>query len=185
MLKNKKIILGITASIAAYKIPYLVRLLIKKGADVQVIMTNNAKNLVSDHTLATLSKRPVLCDFFSHNNNGTRNSHVDMGNWADMMIIAPLSANTLGKMANGITDNLLLATYLAADCPVYIAPAMNKNMYNHPSTQKNIKTLQSFGNILISPQKGELANGLSGIGRMEEPENIVKFIANDLKRKTV
>jgi phosphopantothenoylcysteine decarboxylase/phosphopantothenate--cysteine ligase len=101
------------------------------------------------------------------------------------MIIAPLSANTLGKMANGITDNLLLATYLAANCPVYIAPAMNKNMYNHPSTQKNIKTLQSFGNILISPQKGELANGLLGIGRMEEPENIVNFVVNDIKRKTV
>ncbi len=184
MLKNKKIILGITASIAAYKTPYLVRSLIKKGADVQVVMTNNAKNLVSHYTLATLSKKPVLCEFFNTVND-TRNSHVDMGNWADLMIIAPLSANTLGKMANGITDNLLLATYLAANCPVYIAPAMNKNMYNHPSTQKNIKTLQSFGNILISPQKGELANGLLGIGRMEEPENIVNFVVNDIKRKTV
>lgn len=175
MLKGKKILLGITGSIAAYKIPYLVRLLVKDGADVQIIMTPSAKDFVTPLTLSTLSGNPVLSDFFNPS-NGVWNSHIELGNQADMMVIAPVSACTLGKMANGIADNLLLATYLAAKCPVYFAPAMDLDMLKHPSTQNNIKKIQSFGNILIEPKAGKLASGLCGAGRMDEPENILKII---------
>ncbi len=182
MLKGKKILLGVTGSIAAYKTPYLVRLLVKEGAEVQVVLTPTAANFVTPLTLSTLSKRPTLSIPFDPA-DGKWNSHVEMGNWADIMIIAPVSATTLGKMANGIADNLLIATYLAAKCPVYFAPAMDLDMYRHPSTKANVEKLVSFGNKLISPNEGELASGLCGAGRMEEPENIVKIIIDDIKKK--
>ncbi len=181
-LKGKKILLGITGSIAAYKIPILLRLLKKEGADVQVLLTPAACDFVTPLTLSALSQRPALVKGFNPE-NGSWNSHVEMGNWADMMIIAPVSANTLGKMAHGLADNLLVATYLAAKCPVYFAPAMDLDMYHHPSTQANIKLLQSFGNILIAPNEGELASGLCGAGRMEEPEAIVNVLAGSQKKK--
>jgi phosphopantothenoylcysteine decarboxylase / phosphopantothenate---cysteine ligase len=181
-LKGKKIILGITGSIAAYKIPYLVRLLIKEGADVQVLLTPSACDFVTPLTLSTLSQRPVMVDSFNPD-DGAWNSHVEMGNWADLMIIAPVSANTLGKMAHGIVDNLLLTTYLAAKCPVFFAPAMDLDMYHHPSTQENIRILQSFGNKLIAPKEGELASGLCGAGRMEEPEEIARILNGVQKKK--
>ena len=182
MLKNKKILLGVTGSIAAFKIPALIRLFIKEGAEVQVILTPFAKNFITPLTVYTLSGKPVLTDFFS-DNNGQWYSHVEMGNWADLMLIAPASANTLAKMATGIADNLLLATYLAAKCPVYFAPAMDMDMYKHPATQKNIKTLIEYGNKIIPPREGELASGLCGAGRMEEPEEIIKFLINEFKKK--
>jgi phosphopantothenoylcysteine decarboxylase / phosphopantothenate---cysteine ligase len=181
-LKGKKIILGITGSIAAYKIPYLVRLLKKEGTEVQVILTPSACDFVTPLTLSTLSQRPVMVESFNPV-DGAWNSHVEMGNWADLMIIAPVSANTLGKMAHGIVDNLLLTTYLAAKCPVFFAPAMDLDMYHHPSTQENIRILQSFGNKLIAPNEGELASGLCGAGRMEEPEEIVKILSGVQKKK--
>ncbi len=173
MLKGKKIILGITASIAAYKSAELIRLLIKEGAEVKVVMTPYAKEFITPVTLATLSKNTVLSDFFSYD-DGEWNNHVELGNWADLMLIAPATANTIAKMAQGVCDNLLLTTYLSARCPVMIAPAMDINMLKHPSTTKNIKTLQSYGNIIIQPSTGELASGLHGKGRMEEPEIIIK-----------
>lgn len=182
MLKGKKILLGITGSIAAYKTPILLRLLIKEGAEVQVVMTPTAIDFVTPLTLSTLSKRPALSIPFDPS-DGKWNSHVEMGNWADIMIIAPVTATTLGKMANGIADNLLIATYLAAKCPVYFAPAMDLDMYRHPTTKANVQKLISFGNKLISPNEGELASGLCGAGRMEEPENIVKIIIDDIKKK--
>jgi len=175
MLKGKKIILGVTGSIAAYKAALLVRLLKKEGAEVKVIMTSLAKEFITPLTLATLSGNPILVDFFNPE-NGDWNSHVDLGIWADAYIIAPASANTIGKMANGVADNLLLTTYLSAKCPVFVAPAMDLDMYAHPSTKKNLLTLKSYGNEIIEPTVGHLASGLEGKGRMEEPENIVQFM---------
>lgn len=176
-LKGKHIILGITGSIAAYKAAILVRLLVKEGAEVKVVMTPLAKEFITPLTLATLSKNPILVDFFNPE-NGDWNSHVDLGLWADLYLIAPASANTIAKMANGVADNLLLTTYLSAKCPVMVAPAMDLDMYNHPATQRNIKVLQSVGNIIIEAATGELASGLSGKGRMEEPENILNSVVN-------
>lgn len=174
-LKGKHIILGITGSIAAYKAAILVRLLVKEGAEIKVIMTPLAKEFITPLTLATLSKNPILVDFFNPE-NGDWNSHVDLGLWADLYLIAPASANTIAKMANGVADNLLLTTYLSAKCPVMVAPAMDLDMYNHPATQRNIKTLQGVGNIVIEAATGELASGLTGKGRMEEPENILTSV---------
>jgi len=182
MLKDKKIVLGISGSIAAYKIPALIRLLVKEGALVQVVMTPAARDFVTPLTLATLSGHPVLTEPFNHE-NGEWNSHVELGLWADLMLMAPLSANTLGKMANGIADNLLLTTYLSAKCPVFFAPAMDLDMYKHPSTSENIKKLVDFGYHFISPAEGELASGLCGEGRMEEPENIVQIVKEHFVRE--
>ena len=175
MLKGKHIILGVTGSIAAYKAATLTRLLVKEGASVKVVMTPLAKEFITPLTMATLSKSPIMVDFYNPE-NGDWNSHVDLGLWADLYLIAPASANTIGKMAGGIADNLLLTTYLSAKCPVMVAPAMDLDMYKHPATQRNLKVLQSFGNIIIEPESGELASGLVGKGRMEEPERIVSFI---------
>lgn len=175
MLKGKKIIVAITGSIAAYKIPFLVRLLIRDGAEIKVLMTPSACDFVTPLTLSTLSHSPVCIKPFDES-DGSWTSHIELGNWADVMLFAPLSANTMAKMATGITDNLLTAVYLAARCPVFFAPAMDVDMYNHPSTQANIKRLQSFGNILIAPAEGELASGLQGCGRLEEPVNIHKIL---------
>jgi len=182
MIKGKKIIIGITASIAAYKIPFLIRLLKKEGADVQVILTPKAVDFVTPLTLSTLSQRPVLIEPFNLT-NGQWNSHVDLGNWADLIVIAPASANTIGKFANGIVDNLLLATYFAAKCPVFFAPAMDVDMFLHPVTQKNVETLQSHGNMIIAPASGELASGLFGCGRMEEPDIIYNIIEKYFKTR--
>ncbi len=178
-LKEKKILLGITGSIAAYKTISLLRLLIKEGAEVKVVMTPFAEEFVTKGTLAALSGNPVLSDFFRE--DGCWNNHVEMGNWADVFVIAPATASTIAKMASGLADNLLLATYLAANCPVIFAPAMDVDMYKHPATQKNIGTLQSFRNILIEPSSGELASGLRGKGRMKEPEIIFNTICEILK----
>lgn len=175
MLQGKKFILGVTGSIAAYKAAQLVRLLVKEGAQVEVIMTPLAKEFITPLTLATLSKNPILVDFFNPE-NGDWNSHVDLGLWADGYIIAPATANTMGKMVNGIADNLLLTTYLSARCPVFVAPAMDLDMFSHPATQKNIEVLRSYGVQMIEPAVGELASGLEGKGRMEEPERIVAFV---------
>jgi phosphopantothenoylcysteine decarboxylase / phosphopantothenate---cysteine ligase len=174
-LKGKHIILGITGGIAAYKAAILVRLLIKTGAEVRVIMTPAAKQFITPLTLATHSKNPILVEFFDPE-NGAWNSHVDLGLWADLYIIAPATANTIGKMAQGIADNLLLTTYLSAKCPVMVAPAMDLDMFAHPAHQKNLAILRSYGNIIVEPASGELASGLEGKGRMEEPENIFKNI---------
>lgn len=182
MLTGKKIILGVCGSIASYKAAHLVRLLLKAGAEVQVVMTKDALSFITPLTLATLSKKPVLIDYFVPE-TGEWNNHVDLGLWADMLLIAPASANTLGKMATGICDNLLLATYLSAKCPVYFAPAMDLDMWKHPSTTQNVKQLQSYGNILIQPNAGELASGLIGEGRMAEPEEIVTLLQQELKKK--
>jgi phosphopantothenoylcysteine decarboxylase/phosphopantothenate--cysteine ligase len=173
MLQGKKILLGITGSIAAYKTPFLVRLLIKAGADVKVIMTPSAKDFVSKLTLSTLSRNPVLTDLFDEESWA---NHVMLGRWADLLLIAPLSCNTLAKMANGQCDNLLLAAYFSATCPVVVAPAMDEDMWHHPATQQNISKLESFGNTIIPVDKGELASGLNGEGRMAEPEHIVQFL---------
>ena len=175
MLKGKKIVLGITGSIAAYKAAILVRLLIKEGAEVQVVMTPSAKEFITPLTLSTLSGRAVLCDFFN-NNSGEWHSHVELGLWADAMVIAPATASTLGKMASGVADNLLVTTYLSMKAPVFIAPAMDLDMFAHPSTQQNLRTLSSYGARIIEPAAGELASHLCGKGRMEEPENIVKAL---------
>lgn len=175
MWQGKKILLGITGSIAAYKAAYLIRLLVKAGAEVKVIMTPAAKDFVSPLTLSTLSRHPVLTDLF----DGTSwANHVMLGRWADILLIAPLSCNTLAKMAHGQCDNLLLATYLSATCPVVVAPAMDEDMWHHPSTRQNIRQLQSFGNTIIPVEKGELASGLYGDGRMAEPEQLLQFIAD-------
>ena len=182
MLKGKHIILGVTGSIAAYKAATLTRLLVKEGANVKVVMTPLAKEFITPLTMATLSKSPIMVDFYNPE-NGDWNSHVDLGLWADLYLIAPASANTIGKMAGGIADNLLLTTYLSAKCPVMVAPAMDLDMYKHPATQRNLKVLQSFGNIIIEPESGELASGLIGKGRMEEPERIVAFIADYYARQ--
>ena len=182
MLKGKHIILGVTGSIAAYKAATLTRLLVKEGASVKVVMTPLAKEFITPLTMATLSKSPIMVDFYNPE-NGDWNSHVDLGLWADLYLIAPASANTIGKMAGGIADNLLLTTYLSAKCPVMVAPAMDLDMYKHPAPQRNLRVLQSFGNIIIEPESGELASGLIGKGRMEEPERIVAFITDYFARQ--
>ena len=181
VLSGKKILLGITAGIAAYKTASLVRLLIKLDADVKVIMTPASKDFITPLTLSTLSKNPVHSTFYDkEDENELWNNHVDLGLWADYFLIAPATANTLSKMTNGVCDNLLLATYLSAKCPVYFAPAMDLDMYKHNSTKENLSKLQSFGNIMIPATSGELASGLIGEGRMAEPEDIVTFIENDI-----
>lgn len=171
MLKGKKIVLGITGSIAAYKACLLIRQLIKRGAEVQVVITPAGKEFITPITLSALTHKPVISEFFSQR-DGTWNSHVDLGLWADAMVVAPCTASTLGKMAHGIADNMLITTYLSMKAPVFIAPAMDLDMYRHPSTQANIKTLLSYGNHIIEPESGFLASGLEGKGRMEEPEVI-------------
>ncbi|TYP72271.1 bifunctional phosphopantothenoylcysteine decarboxylase/phosphopantothenate--cysteine ligase CoaBC [Aquimarina intermedia] len=177
VISGKKILLGITAGIAAYKTASLVRGLIKSGAQVKVVMTPAAKDFITPLTLSTLSKNPVHSSFYDdEDDNAIWNNHVDLGLWADIMVIAPATANTLSKMASGTSDNLLLATYLSAKCPVYFAPAMDLDMYNHPSTHKTFSTLQGYGNIMIPAESGELASGLVGEGRMAEPDNIIDFI---------
>ncbi len=175
MLKGKKIVIGITGSIAAYKAAILVRLLVKQGAEVQVVMTPSSKEFITPLTLSTLSGRPVLCDFFN-TGSGEWHSHVELGLWADAMIIAPATASTIGKMAGGIADNLLVTTYLSMKAPVFVAPAMDLDMFAHPSTQHNLQVLRSYGNHIIEPAAGELASHLCGKGRMEEPENIVQVL---------
>lgn len=182
MLQGKKILLGVTGSIAAYKSAILTRLLIKAGAEVKIILTPSAKDFITPLTLSTLSKNPVHTEFF-HPTDGVWYNHVELGCWADLFVIAPASANTIAKMANGICDNLLLATYLSARCPVYFAPAMDLDMLKHDSTLKNMKALQSFNNTIIAPNTGELASGLFGEGRMAEPEEIVAFLSAALKKK--
>ncbi|WP_308576079.1 bifunctional phosphopantothenoylcysteine decarboxylase/phosphopantothenate--cysteine ligase CoaBC [uncultured Prevotella sp.] len=177
MLKGKKIVLGITGSIAAYKSCLIIRELIKSGAEVQVVITPAGKEFITPITLSALTHKPVVSEFFSQK-DGTWNSHVDLGLWADAMVIAPCTAATLGKMANGVADNMLITTYLSMKAPVFIAPAMDLDMYKHPSTQKNIETLRSFENHIIEPGSGFLASSLEGKGRMEEPENIVKALAD-------
>lgn len=171
MLKGKKIVLGITGSIAAYKACLLIRQLIKRGAEVQVVITPAGKEFITPITLSALTHKPVISEFFSQR-DGTWNSHVDLGLWADAMVVAPCTASTLGKMAHGIADNMLITTYLSMKAPVFIAPAMDLDMYRHPSTQANMKNLLSYGNHIIEPESGFLASGLEGKGRMEEPEVI-------------
>ena len=194
VLKGKKIILGISGGIAAYKTANLVRLFIKAGAHVQVIMTPASKDFVTPLTLSTLSKNPVYSSFYKENEDGgvpenaknsdlQWNNHVELALWADLMVIAPATANTLSKMVNGVCDNLLIATYLSAKCPIYFAPAMDLDMYKHPSTLASFSALQNYGNSIIPAEKGELASGLSGEGRMAEPETIVAFLEADLLQK--
>ncbi len=177
MLKGKNILIGVTGSIAAYKAAMLIRLLVKEGAEVRVIMTKLAKEFITPLTLATLAKNPILVDFFNPE-NGEWNSHVSLGEWADAYLIAPITANTMGKMCSGVADNLLVTTYLSARCPVFIAPAMDLDMYQHITTKQNISTLQSHGVKVIEPTSGELASGLVGKGRMAEPEEIVSYLNN-------
>lgn len=184
VLSGKKILLGISGGIAAYKTATLVRLFIKAGAHVQVIMTPASSDFITPLTLSTLSKKPVYSSFYDKTDDNEKwNNHVEFGLWADLMVIAPATANTLSKMANGVCDNLLIATYLSAKCPVYFAPAMDLDMYIHPSTIESFKKLKQFGNTMIPAESGELASGLSGEGRMAEPENILKFLEADLESK--
>ncbi len=184
IVSGKKVLIGVTAGIAAYKTASLVRLFVKAGAEVKVVMTPNAKDFVTPLTLSTLSKNPVHSTFYSEEDeNELWNNHVELGLWADFMLIAPATANTLSKMASGGCDNLLLATYLSAKCPVYFAPAMDLDMYKHPSTAETFKKLEEFGNIMIPSESGELASGLVGQGRMAEPENILSFIEADILGK--
>lgn len=181
MLNGKNVLLGITGGIAAYKTTFLVRLFIKAGANVKVILTDSASSFVSPLTLATLAKNPVVQDFVkSEENMVDWNNHVEMGLWADLMVIAPATANTMSKMVSGNCDNILMATYLSAKCPVYVAPAMDLDMYKHPSTKKSLQELASFGNLIIPATSGELASGLHGEGRMAEPEQIIAFIENNI-----
>ena len=181
VLSGKNILLGVTAGIAAYKTAHLVRLFVKAGANVKVVMTPASKDFVTPLTLSTLSQNPVYSTFFDKDEeNEEWNSHVDLGLWADYMVVAPATANTLSKMANGVCDNLLLAVYLSAKCNVYFAPAMDLDMYKHPTTTNSVNKLQSYGNVFIPPSTGFLASGLEGEGRMEEPENIILFIENDI-----
>jgi phosphopantothenoylcysteine decarboxylase/phosphopantothenate--cysteine ligase len=185
MLKGKNILIGVTGGIAAYKTATIIRLLVKDGADVKVIMTDHAKEFITPLTLATLSKNPVLTEFFCPE-NGDWNSHIDLGLWANLFLVAPATANTIAKMANGVADNLLITTYLSARCPVFVAPSMDIDMLNHPSTIINIETLKAFGNFILEPVSGELASGLSGKGRMAEPEDIVNEIKDFFsKKKTI
>lgn len=182
VLSGKKILLGVSGGIAAYKTATLVRLFIKAGADVQVVMTPASKDFVTPLTLSTLSKNPVYSTFYNEEDEDAQwNNHVELGLWADLMLIAPATANTLSKMVNGNCNNLLIATYLSAKCPVYFAPAMDLDMYKHPSTLASFQTLKQFGNTIIPAESGELASGLSGEGRMAEPENIIAFIERDLE----
>lgn len=190
-LKGKKIVLGITGSIAAYKACYIIRGLIKQGAEVQVVITPAGKEFITPITLSALTSKPVISEFFTQR-DGTWNSHVELGLWADAMLVAPATASTIGKMANGVADNMLITTYLSAKAPVFVAPAMDLDMYAHPSTQKNLDTLRSYGNHIIEPGTGELASHLVGKGRMEEPEVIIQYLANyfagkegDLRGKTI
>ena len=176
-MQGKKIILGITGSIAAYKAAVVIRLLMKKGVEVQVVITPAGKEFITPLTLATLSRHPVICDFFA-NRDGVWNNHVDLGHWADAMLIAPATASTIGKMAYGVADNMLITTYLSCKSPVFIAPAMDADMYMHPATQQNLEKLRSFGNHIIEPSYGYLASGLEGKGRMVEPEEIVQVLAD-------
>jgi len=175
ILRGKKVLIGVSGGIAAYKIPYLVRLLIKNGAEVKVMMTPAATQFVTPLTLATVSKNPVIIDFFNAE-TGEWNNHVDLALWADLIVIAPVTANTLAKMCHGQADNFLLATYMSAKCPVMFAPAMDLDMYHHPSTRINIDKLISYGNKFIPAATGELASGLSGEGRLEEPEKIFETV---------
>ena len=179
MLKGKKIVLGITGSIAAYKACQIIRLLVKAGAEVQVVITPAGKEFITPITLSALTQKPVISEFFSQR-DGTWHSHVALGLWADAMLIAPCTASTLGKMAHGVADNMLITTYLSMKAPVFIAPAMDLDMYAHPTTQQNLDILRSFGNQVIEPQSGFLASGLEGKGRMEEPEKIVDFLDSSL-----
>lgn len=189
-MRGKKIILGITGGIAAYKSAYLIRALVKEGAEVQVVMTPAAKEFVTPLTLATLSRKPVISEFFS-NRDGSWNSHVDLGLWADAMLIAPATASTIGKMANGVADNMLVTTYLSCKAPVFIAPAMDLDMFAHPSTRQNLARLRSYGNHIIEPGEGELASRLVGKGRMQDPDEIIRVLSaffassNDLQGKTI
>ncbi len=182
MLEGKKIILGVCGSIAAYKSASLIRLLIKAGAQVQVILTPDAANFITPLTLSTLSKKPALVAYFEPE-TGQWNNHVELALWADLILIAPATANTLSKMANGLCDNLLTAIYLSAKCPVYFAPAMDLDMWKHQSTQANVEKLKSYGNVFIAPGYGELASGLVGEGRMAEPEDIFNFVLSEVKKK--
>ena len=179
MLKGKKIVLGITGSIAAYKACLIIRGLIKRGAEVQVVITPSGKEFITPITLSALTHKPVISEFFSQR-DGTWNSHVDLGLWADAMLIAPCTASTLAKMANGVADNMLITTYLSMKAPVFIAPAMDLDMYRHPSTQHNMDTLRSYGNHIVEPASGFLASRLEGKGRMEEPENIIAALEREL-----
>ena len=183
MMKSKKIVLGITGSIAAYKAAVLARALIKKGAEVQIVITPAGKEFITPLTLSTITSKPVISEFFARR-DGTWHSHVDLGLWADAMLIAPATASTIGKMANGIADNMLITTYLSMKAPVFVAPAMDLDMFAHPSTQKNLDTLRSYGNIIIEPAEGELASHLVGKGRMEEPEKIVEVLENFFEKKS-
>jgi len=182
MLKGKKILVGVTGGIAAYKTASVIRLLVRGGAEVKVVMTPCAKEFITPLTLSTLSKNPVLTEFFNPE-NGDWNSHVDLGTWADLFLIAPATANSIAKMAGGIADNLLLTTCLSARCPVFIAPSMDTDMLNHPATTINIETLKAFGNIILEPSTGDLASGLTGKGRMAEPDEIVREITNFFAKK--
>lgn len=185
-LSGKKILIAISGGIAAYKIHFLIRDFVKKGAEVQVIMTPDAENFVTKLSISTLSKKPVYSDFYG--DNGTWNSHVEMALWADVMLVAPCTANTLAKMVHGMCDNLVIATYMSAKCPVFIAPAMDLDMYAHPSTKKNLELVESFGHIIIPAENGELASGLIGQGRMAEPETIAKNVEdffNSTHKKTL
>ena len=181
-LEGKKIILGITGSIAAYKAAFLLRLLVKNGAEVQVVITPAGKEFITPVTLSALSGKPVISEFFG-SDDGTWHSHVDLGLWADAMIVAPATASTMGKMAAGIADNMLVTTFLSAKCPVFIAPAMDLDMFKHPSTQKNLSILKEFGCRIIEPAEGELASGLEGKGRMEEPEKILETLVDFFSQK--
>ena len=185
MLKGKHILVGVTGGIAAYKTATIIRLLVKENADVKVLMTDHAKDFITPLTLATLSRNPVLSEFYNPE-NGDWNSHVDLGIWADLFLIAPATANSIAKMASGIADNLLLTTYFSARCPVFVAPSMDLDMLKHPATIINIETLKAFGIFILEPVSGELASGLSGKGRMAEPEEIVKEILDYFsKKKTI
>ncbi|WP_459189623.1 bifunctional phosphopantothenoylcysteine decarboxylase/phosphopantothenate--cysteine ligase CoaBC [Parabacteroides sp. APC149_11_2_Y6] len=183
MLKNKHIILGITGSIAAYKAAYIIRGLVKKGAEVQVVITPAGKEFITPITLSALSSNPVISEFFS-NRDGSWHSHVDLGLWADAMLIAPATAATIGKMANGIADNMLVTTYLSCKAPVFVAPAMDLDMFAHPTTQQNLDRLRSFGNHIIEPGEGELASHLVGKGRMEEPDKIIEVLEDFFASQT-
>ncbi len=182
MLKGKHILIGVTGGIAAYKTANIIRLLVKEGCEVQVIMTDHAKDFITPLTLATLAKNPVLTEFYNPE-DGDWNSHVDLGLWADLFLIAPATANSIAKMANGIADNLLLTTYLSARCTVFVAPSMDLDMLKHPATRINVETLKAFGNHVLEPTVGELASGLSGKGRMAEPEEIIEEIKSFFTKK--